>query len=97
MASYPNYENTIEEHDETAVNDDSDSGIDSLYECIKFQTNDNHRHRQQTAPGPDFYSLDYFCFTLLLVCLSKPDHEPLSSSAKLYRIGLAVPAYQRPR
>ena len=83
MASYPNYENTIEEHDETAVNDDSDSGIDSLYECIKFKTNDNRR--QQTAPGPDFYSLlDYFCFTLLLVCLSQP--EPLSSSAKPYRI-----------
>ena len=78
MASYPNYENTIEEHDETAVNDDSDSGIDSLYECIKFKTNDNRR--QQTASGPDFYSLlDYFCFTLLLVCLSQP--EPLSSSA----------------
>ena len=82
MTSYPNYENTIEEHDETAVNDDSDSGIDSLYECIKFKTNDNDR--QQAAPGPDFYSLDYFCFTFLSVCLSQP--QPLSSSAKLYRI-----------
>ena len=58
MSSYPNYENTIEEHDETAVNDDSDSGIDSLYECIKFKTNENHR--QQTAPGPDFYLLIIF-------------------------------------
>ena len=67
MSSYPNYENTIEEHDETAVNDDSDSGIDSLYECIKFKTNENHR--QQTAPGPDFYLawLDYFSFTWLFV------------------------------
>ena len=63
MTSYPNYENTIEEHDETAVNDDSDSGIDSLYECIKFKTNDIPR--QHTASGPDFYFLDYFCFTLL--------------------------------
>ena len=95
MTSYPNYENTIEEHDETAVNDDSDSGIDSLYECIKFKTNDNHQ--QQTAPGPDFYSLDNFCFTLLLVNLSQPEPVSLPSSAKLYRIGLAVPAYQRPR
>ena len=80
MRSYPNYENTIEEHDETAANDDSDSGIDSLYECIKFKTNDNRR--QQTASGPDFYSLlDYFLFhfiacllisarTSVLICLA---------------------------
>ena len=52
MTSYPNYENTIEEHDETAVNDDSDSGIDSLYECIKFKTNESGQ--RQTKPGRGF-------------------------------------------
>ena len=58
MTSYPNYENTIEEHDETGANDDSDSGIDSLYECIKFKTNENRQ--KLTTPGPNFYWTNYF-------------------------------------